>query len=287
MKVRIYLLLPILVLLISCQKASFRGTTQITPGICQSSEEYVGANFMFMIDNSGSMVEADCPSGDAADCGMTERERALLKAFDILTDATVSSELNEKAISSFSVAKFTPEDRSLSIDEFHEPVQLTLETVPENRDELAEVLRFNRRPEGDTPYLNALELGLRIQSTPQINHDLQKVLILVTDGEPTDRQPSMVREKAQEFDGKIVTIRVNYRDLNAEGRRSEHLRVMSENYPDWSLDQHPSIDAYVDDLLSLAGEISQDNVIEINSVNDLETKFFEDIIKKTVPCLPE
>jgi hypothetical protein len=283
---KLHHLLPIALLITSCQEASFQGTATRNPGVCESGEEYVGANFIFAIDNSGSMRETDCPSGNPDDCGITERENALLKTFDVLTEATKDSEFKDKTVSSFSVAKFTPADRKLTLAET-ETFSTTFETLPENRDLLAETLTFARRPKGATPYSYALQLGQTFLDDPALaNHD-QNILVLVTDGEPTDQSPSQVRELASQIDARIVTIRINHQKLTADERQQRHREIIAENYGSWATDAYPDVQAYADDLLALPADISTEPVIEIASVDDLETKLFEDIVKKTVPCLPQ
>lgn len=62
---------------------------------CKTQSEFEGINVIFLIDNSGSMLETDCSIAERNDlsdsissCGVTQRESAILRTFDILTYAS-------------------------------------------------------------------------------------------------------------------------------------------------------------------------------------------------------
>ena len=270
---------------LACQKADFRGVEAKKPGVCESGEAYTGANFLFLVDNSGSMTQTDCPSGNDKDCGETNREKAILSAFDSLTEAYVSSGEEDRAVSSVAVAKFTPDNRNQPFSELSPDSYVSVESYPENRNILQNGLQFTRQPRGDTPYLNALLWGEKFLTEEGSLTDRKNVLVLVTDGEPTDKSPSAVLEKAQAIDAPLITIRVNQEGLSPEQRREAHYNIISNQYSDWPTETYDSLHLYVDDLMALPQQISSRDVIEISSVQDLEDRIFKDIILETVPCL--
>ncbi|SMF30032.1 VWA domain-containing protein [Pseudobacteriovorax antillogorgiicola] len=282
-------LLPLTLLLgslnLSCQNAEFKGVEKNNAEVCESGEVYTGANFLFLVDNSRSMIDTDCPSGDSANCGPTNRERAILSAFDALTEAFVSSDRDE-AISSIAIARFTPDNRNQSFEDMPAESYISVESFPENRSMLEQRLSFTRSPKGDTPYLNAILWGEKFVSEETSANGRKNILVLVTDGEPTDKSPKEVREKAESLDAPIITIRVNQSGLNMEQRRDIHQGVIQKNYSQWTTENYDNLNLYVDDLMSLPQDISSREIIEISSVAELEAKIFQDIILETVPCLP-
>lgn len=274
--------------LMSCNQAEFTATGKDKPGVCLSGSEYVGANFVFMVDNSGSMQATDCSTGNAEDCGPTEREKAILSAFDVLSKASEASEYSDRSISSISIAQFTPEDLNLSIDQF-DTRQLTVTSFPEDRNKLKSALEFTRQPKGDTPYLNALEIANRTIVSGDLLKDKDNIVVLVTDGDATDQNPSLVRETAENLDARIITIRVSPENWDEQTRFNKHLEVISKNryYSSWGNTSYESLEDYTKDLMNLAQDISDQPVIEINTAGDLEKSIFEEIITKNVPCLPQ
>ena len=274
----------------ACQPAKFAGTSARAPKptFCEEGETYRGANFMFMIDNSGSMRDTDCPglTEDGRCNAATERELAILKAFDSLNAAAAESSFTPESISTLSIAKFTPEDRFLTLDSFENPVSLTVTTEAQNRSILAESLSFTREPKGDTPYLNALELGQRFLASGDLKAEHPSVLVLITDGEPTDKSPSAVRTLAENLDAKILTIRIrNAKESSDADRRAFHASVIREEYDSWATDSYSSLDEYIADLLALAADISDDEIIQIASAAELEASVFEDILARNVTCI--
>lgn len=271
-------------LVLGCQNAKFTAEGAKIPGVCASGEEYVGANFVFMVDNSGSMGVTDCPSGDEQNCGPTYRERAILNAFDILTKASDVSEYATKSMSTISIAQFTPQSRDATLNDFNWNLQ-TVQSFPEDRDDLESALEFTRAPAGDTPYFNALTIAQSIVQGEGLNEDQETVVVLVTDGDPTDRNPDEVRQLAASINAKIMTIRVTPENWSQEIRRDKHLETITRYYSDWSQESYPSTEAYTDDLLRLVDDISKDGVYEVNEAKELEDGIFNNIISQTVPCL--
>ena len=114
---------------------------------------------------------------------------------------------------------------------------------------------------------------------------LKTVVVLLTDGEPTDKSPSQVREIAAQLDAPLYTIRVNHQGKSQEERRDSHFKTINRYYQNWTTDDYASLDDYVDDLMVLGKDISKSGFIEIGSAQQLETAIFEDILKVTIPCL--
>lgn len=241
-----------------------------------------GAHFIFMIDNSGSMKKTDCPENSGAEesCGETNREKAILATFDKLEEAYSSAE-RKLSPSHITVARFTPTGSKQDIVSLKETDFFSAAVLEENRNELSEVLRFNRDPIGGTPYLNAMTLGKEAIETIETESE-QTVLILLTDGEATDKSPQAVKDIADSIDAKTFTLRVNDKGQSLQERRDHHYGVIEKFYSRWKTDEYEDLDAYVDDLMGLGQRVADHPIIEISSSQELETAIFEDIVKEVI-----
>ena len=253
---------------------------------CSSQEKISGAHFVFLVDNSGSMLETDCPERNGNRCQQSNREKAILATFDWLSELRSNASDPSTAESQLSVARFTPQDKGGRLDELAQTDFVSVSTKPENRDALVATLRFNRQPYGDTPLLNALLLAEQVASYASnrgINKD--SVFVLLTDGEATDRSPAAVRELANKLKYPLFTIRINHLDIDPASRFAAHRNNMELNYPGWSTDDFESMDAYVNALMALPAAISSEALIEISSSQALQTTIFDDIIRKKLGCI--
>ncbi|NRA63838.1 MAG: VWA domain-containing protein [Pseudobacteriovorax sp.] len=251
------------------------------PPVCTEEEEIQGAHFVFLIDNSGSMRETDCPdktgTGSWTTCQETNREKSILATFDELK-AVFEESGSEDALSYLSIAQFTPKASGLP-DTLEKANYLTVPTKDGLRPALAEALKFNRRPDGGTPYKNAMDLAHLIKKAPGVPSEMQKIYVLLTDGEPTDTNPSDVLNLANELDGIRFTLRVNHEGISVEDRENRLKTQAPQNFSRI----YPSRDAYIDALMSLGADITTDkSVIEVTSSDQLETAIFEDILDKTI-----
>ena len=162
---------PILLslLLLSCQENEFVGgeSVQQIPSVppvvvppvilppeppppCEDKEEIEGAHFIFLVDNSGSMLETDCPNRDEEGrCDETNREKAMLATFDTLSELFESSD-SLGSLSFLSLARFTPVDQGSLIESPEQTDFISIPAKADRRDELKDGLRYNRTPKGDT-----------------------------------------------------------------------------------------------------------------------------------------
>lgn len=162
-----------------------------------------------MIDNSSSNGATDCPGGkrigQVGDVNLMEctsetgREKAVLSAFDVLAEVA-SKDGREAAVSNLSVIQFPGQISTANARQEVNAQTMTngwLRSSPAeaNRTQLSSAMQFTRKPYGSTPIGAASESGISLFS--QVPTDgRSRVVVLVTDGEPTDTNPADVTAKA-------------------------------------------------------------------------------------------
>jgi hypothetical protein len=320
----------LLALLCSCNEAKFAAgddahvepTPSLSPNAtpppqqCKDVKTVNGADLVFLLDNSGSNAETDCPSrqnqgGGRFQCnGATERERAVLSAFDQLVKVEAKYKISNAAESRIAVASFPTRNSSVSGWEIHGEQQAGgwYRTEANVRSDLSDLLAFTRRPYGHTPFGAGIEaaeyLFTRLPAASN-NAPRSKLAILVTDGEPTDRDPVAVIDAATHLRGltgeksiQLITVFVTGGTLR-ESRLAEH-RAMLEGYDrfvsgdgsaHWWVENQTvkNFQDYIDVLLGspltpgLTKRISS-KIIEVKDAAAL-SKVFQGIIQETTePC---
>jgi hypothetical protein len=295
---RIWPTLLITLVALSCNKAKFSGGSNKKPApkpdVCQEVTSTIGAHFMFLIDNSGSMRTTDCPQRDGDVCkGETNREIAILRAYDELARIYEQSGKADTSLSTISFVQFTPnssDEDGLAYSEIDKERLEPTQAVPENRDSLVQKIRFVRRPGGDTPYLNAVEGGHDLVDDVDSNFAADKkarVAVIVTDGEPTDRNPAEVRTRAQALKNKgvkVFTIMVAAGGPRIDAHRKRMLEY-EEFHDGWRDAAYPSFDRYMEELQAIPSTIS-DKVIQIAEAKDLGAIIETEVIQKETSCQP-
>jgi hypothetical protein len=292
------------------------------PPRCTDQLERLGAHVAFLIDNSNSNAATDCPGSvrlsqgnEAWECRQaTSREVATLAAFDTVLAAGGASNAVD-ARSRVSVAGFP-------VSNINGNPQLDwIDVAPgDARDQLAAGLRFTRRPGGLTPYGEAVDAATELFSGLE-NDGRGRVAVLVTDGEPTDRDPAEVAAKAQELTKmgvELITVFVTSGETRAarEARHIEMLRnfnqsSLSNGQGPWYTDRYPTFDSWTADLLGRGGsqggslglirQISskvdpscQDatgsrcerRMIEVGQASALKSTFEQIIRSRVIGCVP-
>lgn len=266
------------------------------------SEVNIGAQLAFLIDNSSSNESTDCPSpratgrvkpGGAAifACdGETNREKAVLAAYDLLVEVSGADKANALATSSLGVISFPIGDNAGFTEQ-----QTWTKTTLEQRASLPSAMRFARAPYGKTPYGEALNGAERLFASAS-SDERQKVAILVTDGFPTDANPARVLQQAEKLRAagvNVVTISVTGPETRTQ-RQEEHramlagfnranLAAVGRSWYDNS--EYQSFDSYLDAILSLGQQVAQGQVIEVDDVTALAETVIG-VIGKELKCQP-
>ncbi len=207
----------------------------VKPSICEKEQKTIGADIAFIIDNSNSNAVTDCP--EAKDAGMfkgvvvyecmaqTNRELAVKAAFDLLSGIAEKESGNAMAKSMLSIASFPSKENYVT--GWTDQSKGWIETNSTNKDQLTSVMAFARKPGGLTPYLAAMT-GAENAFAKTSADGRAKVAVLVTDGEPTDSDPSAVEAKATALRAqgvKVITIYVTGSESRAT-RINDHTDMM-------------------------------------------------------------
>lgn len=202
---------------------------------CQPGQVKIGTQLAFLIDNSNSNASTDCPGAtktgsfggiDTYECGSeTSREKAVLAVFDLLKEFSAGSPADSLSTSVVGVASFPTVDDYVS---GYKMQSAFLTVKGENRSQIENALKFSRKPFGLTPYLAAFASAEDLMKSAS-NDKRSKVVILVTDGEPTDRSPKSVSEKADRLRAngiKVVSVYYNG-GMSRAARNATHLSMMT------------------------------------------------------------
>ncbi len=276
------------------------------PPQCEPTQQLVGAHVAFMIDNSNSNAATDCPSptktgtfqgADLYVCGgETSREKAVLSAFDTLLAVAAKEPANANAISTLAISSFpTTADY---VGGWARETQGMLDVLPASRDTVKSAMQFSRKPYGLTPYGAGLA-GADAMFQGLADDGKAKVAILVTDGEPTDRDPLAVIDTAAALKARgIDVITVFYTGADARAvRQAKHVAMLRDvdaanrraGKGPWYANSLASLEAYVKALLgdgsqkSLAQAISS-GVVEVQDAKALEAAFQAIIRTKAIQC---
>ena len=172
---------------------------------CQSTQQTVGANVVFLIDNSNSNSATDCPAPSQIGvvsnqpvykcASQTNREKAVLDAYDSLVNVA-NTDKRDLAVSSVAVVQFPIPENNVDGSRVMTNGWIRTTSVATDRSALEAALQFTRQPSGATPYGAGISAANRLYSSMQ-NDGRGRVAILVTDGEPTDRDPASTSAQAQ------------------------------------------------------------------------------------------
>jgi|GEM_PF-1268342 len=292
------------------------------PTVCGDKQSMTGAQVAFIVDNSYSHSETDCKNIDQniwnregrVVCGApTNREVAVMSAFNIMEKMSASKQYDARATSSFAIASFPT---------LNDPVngmalnQAWLPTKAEMRNVVGQGMMFTRQPWGYTPYGAGLRAATQLFADQgALSPEKAKVAVFVTDGEPTDRNPIDSAEVAQTLMAsgvKVITVYVTSGQTRAQ-RKTSHLKFLAdeERKRMAQMGQHwfdaaavPNFDAYVQALLGSGSDAAlvekmtskrdpncNDNggptcareIIEVANTSELE-RVFNGIVASSVKC---
>lgn len=294
------LFLALAVALTQCSDSKFRGNSskgsepQTTPppktiskiDKCKDKTEVVGVDLAFVIDNSGSNVYTDCPNSSFVgkhttgnsryQCGAaTNRETAVGDAYDALMSLTKGDVNSDSKIA---ITSFPGDQDIYNGSEIRTQGWVAASSNAKNQ--MAQAMAFTRSPIGMTPYGAGLNAAAGLFDRLE-GSNKPKLLILVTDGEPTDSNPGLVSDQVQDrLKGvKIVTVMVSPQQTRAS-RKAEHAQYLKNtlHYNQGTIDKLIGSNAEE----GLAGKIS-DKIIEIPASGQLKNTFM-DIISENISC---
>jgi hypothetical protein len=246
--------------------------------ICQDGQQAIGSNITFMIDNSSSNGATDCPGGkrigqvgdvNLMECASeTGREKAVLSAFDVLAEVA-TKDGREAAVSNLSVIQFPGQITTGSARQEVNAQTMTngwLRSNPaeSNRTQLSAAMQFTRKPYGSTPIGAAIDSGISLFS--QVPTDgRSRVVVLVTDGEPTDANPADVSAKADQLKALgVEVISVFVTNGQTRQQRIAAHEAMLRGWEDFQVKNrshyykgsYASFDEYLNSLLGKNGQAS-------------------------------
>jgi len=254
-----------------------------SPEECVPRNEIKGLDVAFVIDNSGSNSTTDCsnPTSIGTDAegytltkcaAETNREKSVVSAFN-----KMNSLIANKGTANLSIVSFPESTYSGAVTHTDEWVGVE----KYNTASIQSAMNFSRYPQGFTPYgagLNeASELFKGINSGER-----SKLVILVTDGEPTDNNPVAVKNSVKssllDQNVKIVTVMVTGQN-SYQQRVTKHIEILRGlNYSE----------AVIDELMGTNGKTSlidsiSTSKIEVSDSSKLE-QTLNDLIVKEVNC---
>ncbi len=281
--------------------------------ICEDDEQAIGAHVAFLIDNSNSNAATDCPEATQVgtfqgsklyECGdETDREIAVRAAFDVLNKVRTDNGNSAESTSEMSIASF-PTKQNYKTG-YAIQGQGWVDVTAANKSQVTNATKFARKPFGLTPYGAAMSAGTELFNGVG-NDGKAKVAVLVTDGEPTDRNPSSVLTKANALRAagiEVFTVFVTAGQSRSE-RYAAHSKMMSDfnknsidngNGPWYDDSKYASLSSYVKALIGvnasdfdngLAAKVAGKaaNVIEVSDSKALKAAFLKIIKTRAIRC---
>ena len=289
---------------------------------CTPDQQSTGAQIAFLIDNSNSNSATDCPSPkgigtfqgtDLYECqDQTNREKAVLAAFDLLQQVGDNEPGNAAARSSLAVASFpTTADY---VNGWANETNGWLEVASDSRGQTSTALQFTRKPSGLTPYGAAMTAASQLFGTAPAD-GRARVAVLVTDGEPTDSDPNAVATQAdalRQAGVDVITVYITGPDERSS-RIAQHTQMMSgidsgylQNYQEhWYAASYSNFDSYITALVGgngtpslvqrvssksdascqdSTGQICDRNIVEVQDATALKDAFLNIIKTQAIAC---
>ena len=297
----------------------------VNAGQCTDAQTAIGANVAFIIDNSYSHSQTDCQninrqlwnSQRKVLCqDPTNREKAVLAAFDVLDQIGKDANYSDSSASAVAIASFPTANETVNGMQIHTNGWITAKADAKGGIESS--LRFTREPIGYTPYGAGMRAAQTLFGSNQnLPTEKAKVAVLVTDGEPTDRNPRetiQIAESLRAQGVEVVTVFVSQGQSRAQRRNShiDYLRLEDQNWfrqtngrDNWYDRQvWNNFDSYVSELMGSGanpqlvdkitaqydpsckdsdGTVCSRKIIEVSNSAELD-KVFRQIVKNSTRC---
>jgi hypothetical protein len=275
-----------------------------TPGVPQSGNRLVGSDPIKQFSEDKYLLDDEDLKNLNTGGLYTHRQVAVYKAIRKLQRAGLASRVenpNFKGIdiglSHFPLApKFDPADKEKSSPTeeqmknavFHFGGNTGLDSKMTDISKIEEsaqfsqkiwdTLNFTHHPNGMTPYLTAFSAAKTLLKEEKKEGDSrQGIMVLVTDGLPTDRAPSLIKEARKNLgaDTRVVLLQVyGFGEISDEKQNEGPKKVLQELFTGswkWGQEEHSTFDAYWKALLSIPNspEVRDDQIqVRANKLNE-------------------
>lgn len=163
-------------------------------------------------------------------------------------------------------------------------------TSGEFNQKIWDTLKFTHLPNGMTPYVTAFKAAKTLLNQEKKPDDKRSgVMILVTDGLPSDRVPSQIIEARKELgkDNRVVLLQLyGFGEINDEKQNEAPKKKLSEMFSNefkWGQEEHPNFESYWKALLAIPNSPQvRDDQIQVKS-NQLN-KGLDDMLKYIITC---
>ena len=258
---------------------------------CPSGSQRIGVNVAFVVDNSGSHSKSDCPQpipigkdeagNELSQCGVeTNRERSVAYATSIL------GELGQQGDSSHSFVSFAtfPTTSSLNSKWYN---------ASDDFGAFSERLKVLRSPKGITPYNEGIQEALELFA--QVKDQTKKnILVFVTDGFPTDKDPRETLRLAQtlrKLGVEIVAVMVTGKGSQELLREMHKGFILKHFHSSWKAAHYKDYPSYFNALLGDGSSASpgllhamSDSVIYIENSSELKNKVDAVVTREALLC---
>ncbi len=272
---------------------------------CADGLKLIGVQLAFIVDNSGSNTNTDCPARSmqgifggadvfAACGGPTARETAILDTYDMLAKVGGQGPKDPLAQSQIAIASFPTRTDERAGWQSHvnwQPLSAA------NRPGITNTIRFTRSPVGYTPYAAALTAANTVFAGAA-KDNREKVAVLISDGQATDSNPSLVESQAEALKASGVKVYVVIYGGSLAEMADSHVKQMTRlqdqakaSNTNWYAANYANFDDYLKSLVGNKGEgglaakvAGTGNLIELKSANSLSTTIRNLIATQAIKC---
>lgn len=271
---------------------------------CNDGLKLTGVQLAFIVDNSGSNSNTDCPPRSVqgilgadmfSSCGgPTAREKAILDTYDMLAKAGVQAASDPLAQSRIAIASFpTRTDERAGWQ-----TQLNWQPLTEAaRPSVTNTIRFTRSPVGYTPYAAALTAASTVFASAA-KDNREKVAVFISDGQATDANPSSVEAQAEALRSAGVKVYVVIYGGTLAEMADSHVKQMTRlqdqakaTGSNWYASNFASFDDYLKALVGNKGEgglaakvAGAGRLIELKSADNLAVTIRNLVATQAIKC---
>jgi hypothetical protein len=196
--------------------------------------------------------------------------------------------------------KSSPNEEQMKNPVFHFGPETGLETKmtdvskiqesPEFSQKVWDLLKFTHHPNGMTPYVTAFSAAnTLLNEEKKADDSRQGIMILLTDGLPTDRAPSKIIEARKNLGtgNRVVLLQVyGFGEISDEKQNEGPKKTLAEMFKDgwkWGQEEHSSFETYWKALLAIPNspEVRDDQLqVQTNKLN----KGLDGLLKYLLKC---
>jgi hypothetical protein len=158
------------------------------------------------------------------------------------------------------------------------------------RNQIWNMLKFTHTSRGLTPYATAFEAAYKLLVSSEVKKDGDDrpgLMVLITDGLPSDRLPSKIYSARQELgtDTRVAIMSVFQPNANEEQQNKPARDALAKAYDeyDWGKDEYQTFDAYWNALREVPKSPKvRDDELEIESKNLLTS--MDELLNRYLKC---